>query len=121
MGPDTYYTKAVAWAAENGVVAGVSATRFDPAANITREQMAAILFRYAAKSGLDTSARGDTAAFPDRDRVAPYASDALRWCLAEGIISGFAENGTVYLAPQGSATREQVAAILMRYCKHIGA
>lgn len=121
VGPDTYYTKAVAWAAENGVVAGVSATRFDPAANITREQMAAILFRYAAKSGLDTSARGDTAAFPDRDRVAPYASDALRWCLAVGIISGSAENGTVYLAPQGSATREQVAAILMRYCKHIGA
>ena len=91
------------------------------AANITREQMAAILFRYAAKSGLDTSARGDTAAFPDRDRVASYASDALRWCLAVGIISGSAENGTVYLAPQGSATREQVAAILMRYCKHIRA
>ena len=114
-----WYTQAVAWAAQNGVVNGVGNGKFDPEGKITREQMAAILYRYASSVGVNTSARGDFSAFPDRGRVSGYATDALSWCVASQIIGGTQENGRVYLDPQGNATRAQVATILMRYISNI--
>ena len=110
-----WYTKAVAWAAENGIVGGVGNNRFDPDGKITREQMATILFRYAQKKGIDTSKRGDLSSFPDANKISVYAKEAIQWAVAEGIING--SDGK--LLPQGSATRAQVATILMRFIENI--
>ncbi|MGM9552901.1 MAG: leucine-rich repeat protein, partial [Faecousia sp.] len=110
-----WYTGAVAWAAANGVVNGVGNGRFDPDGKITREQMATILFRYAQKKGIDTSKRGNLGGFPDANQVSSYAKDAVQWAVGEGIING--SDGK--LLPQGSATRAQVATILMRYIENI--
>lgn len=111
----TWYTQAVTWAAEEGVVNGVGDSRFDPEGNVTREQMATILYRYSNSTGTDTSDRGDLSAFPDASNISAYATDALSWAVAEGLINGTQNGGTVTLAPKGNATRAQVAAILMRY------
>lgn len=110
-----WYIDAVAWAAANGVVNGVGNGRFDPEGKITREQMATILFRYAQEKGIDTSKRGSLGGFSDAERVSVYAKDALQWAVGEGIING--SDGK--LLPQGSATRAQVATILMRYIENI--
>lgn len=111
----SWYIDAVAWAAANGVVNGVGEGKFDPEGKITREQMATILFRYAQKKGIDTSKRGSLGGFSDAERVSVYAKDALQWAVGEGIING--SDGK--LLPQGSATRAQVATILMRYIENI--
>lgn len=113
-----WYTEAVTWAAENGVVSGVGNGRFSPNGNITREQMASILFRYAKLTGLDTSKRGELAGFPDEGQVSSWAREALSWAVGEGIISGTAEGGRTILKPQGNATRAQVASILMRFIRN---
>ena len=110
-----WYTDAVSWAAANGVVNGVGNGRFDPEGKITREQMATILFRYAQKKGADTSKRGNLGAFPDGTKVSAYAEEAVQWTVGEGVING--SDGK--LLPQGSATRAQVATILMRYIENI--
>ena len=115
----TWYTKAVAWAAHNGVVNGVGNGRFDPDGEITREQMAVILFRYCGSIGIDTSARADLSAFPDAPKVSGYAVEALSWAVKTGLITGSAEGGKVYLEPQGNATRAQGATILMRFIKNV--
>ena len=109
-----WYTKAVAWAAENGIVGGVGNNRFDPNGEITREQMATILFRYAEKKGIDTSKRGSLNIFSDEKQLSAYAKDAVQWAVAEQIING--SDGK--LLPQGSATRAQVATILMRFIEN---
>ena len=110
-----WYTDAVSWAAANGVVNGIGNGRFDPEGKITREQMATILFRYAQKKGVDTSKRGNLGAFPDGTKVSAYAEEAVQWTAGEGVING--SDGK--LLPQGSATRAQVATILMRYIENI--
>ena len=116
----SWFTQAVAWAAENGIVNGVGNNKFEPDSNITREQMAAILFRYAQKVGAASAERADLSGFPDANAVSDYASDAMRWVVAEGIIGGSREyDGRDWLKPQGSATRAQVAAILMRYIENV--
>ena len=115
-----YYAKAVAWAAENGIVAGTSDTTFSPNAKVTREQMAAILYRYAKRNSVDVSKTADLKDFPDADKVASYAKDAMAWAVESGIISGTLKDGKTYLNPTGSATRAQVASILMRYAKTFG-
>lgn len=112
-----WYTQAVAWAAQNGIVNGVGSNKFDPDAKITREQLAAVLYRYAGKVGMDVSARADLKLFPDAGSVSAYAADALSWCVANGIVNGTLEHGTAYLDPQGSATRAQVATLMSRYLK----
>ena len=112
-----YYAKAVAWAAENGVVTGTSATTFAPDAPITREQMAAILYRYATLKGYDVSQKADLSGYTDAGTISAYASDAMAWANAQGLITGVT-NTT--LAPKSSATRAQVATILMRFCETIG-
>ena len=115
----SWYTEAVAWAAHNGIVNGVGKGRFDPDGEITREQMAAILFRYAGMIGIDTSAQADLGGFPDGGTVSGYAKKALRWAVAEGLIGGTKEGGITYLKPQGNATRAQVATILMRFVNNL--
>ena len=116
---NAYYADAVAWAAESGVVNGIGGNKFDPEGNVTREQIAAILFRYAAFKGVDTAARADLTAFPDAEKTSAYAHDALSWAVAAELVKGTKEGSTIYLDPQGSATRAQVAAILSRYAQNI--
>ena len=111
----SWYIDAVAWAAENGIVGGVGDNRFDPNGNITREQMATILYRYSERKGIDTSKQGSFSGFPDAGKVSSYAKTALQWTVAEGIIGG--SDGK--LLPQGNATRAQVATILMRFIENI--
>lgn len=114
-----WYAKAVAWAAHNNIVGGVGNGKFDPHGKITREQLATILYRYSKLQGLDVSKTAQLGNFPDGAKVSSYAADALSWAVAEGLIAGSkAENGT-YLDPQGSATRAQVATILMRFIENI--
>ena len=112
----SYYADAVAWAAENGIVNGVSETSFAPDDSITREQMAAILYRYAQYKGYDVTASGNLSAYTDASQVSGYAAAAMQWANGEGLITGV--TGTA-LDPQGSATRAQVATILMRFCEGI--
>ena len=108
----TWYTDAVAWAAQNGIVNGVSDTEFAPGDDITREQLAAILYRYAACQGYDVSQRADLSGFGDASSIRPYAQEALSWAHAQGLVLGF-EDGS--LRPQGTANRAQIAAVLMRF------
>ena len=108
----TWYTDAVAWAAENGIVNGVSETEFAPGEDITREQLAAILYRYAACQGYDVSQRADLSGFGDAESISGYAQEALSWAHAQGLVLGF-EDGS--LRPQGNANRAQIAAVLMRF------
>ena len=114
-----WYTKAVAWAAENGIVGGVGNGKFEPDGEITREQMAAILYRYCNSVGIDTSKRESLNGFPDGDKTSAYAQDAISWAVAEGLIAGSKVNGKLWLAPQGNATRAQVATILMRFLENV--
>lgn len=116
---DAWYAKAVAWAAKNGVVTGVGNGRFDPEGKITREQMAAILYRYSNSLGLDAAGREPLGYFPDGGMVSTYAADALSWAVAEGLITGSRVGSKTYLDPQGKATRAQVATILMRYIEGV--
>ena len=113
-----WFTDAVTWAAENGVVNGVGSGKFEPDGRVTREQIATILFRYAAKR-YDTSARADLSVFPDAGRVSAYAREALAWANAVGLVNGTDNGHGLILDPQGDATRAQVAVILMRYVKNI--
>ena len=115
----TWYTDAVIWAAANGIVNGVGDNRFDPDGKITREQMAAILYRYTKFKGLTLNSSEYAEQYPDADEVSPYAAEAMRWANAEGLINGMGSGETVILAPRGDATRAQVAAIFMRYVQNV--
>ena len=115
----TWYTDAVTWAAENGVVAGIGSGRFDPTGAVTREQTAVILFNYAQSKGYDVSARADLSVFPDAGSVSGWAQEALAWANASGLISGAVRGTQTILDPQGSASRAQVAMILMGYVEHV--
>ena len=110
-----YYYEAVLWAYRNNVVNGTSTTTFSPNANVTREQMAAILYRYAQYRKLDTDASAKLNSFTDADSVSAYASEALGWAVSEGLINGASGK----LMPKGDATRAQVAAILHRFVKNV--
>ena len=116
---DLWYTDAVVWAAENGIVDGIGDGKFDPDGKITREQMATILYRYAAFKELTLTEGKFAADYPDERKVSTYALGAMRWANAEKLINGTQRGSTVYLDPQGSATRAQVAAILMRFVQNI--
>lgn len=107
-----WYYDAVRWAERTGVVGGVGDGRFAPNTAITREQLAAMLMNYANYKHQNVSARADLSRYSDADRVSAWAEDAVAWANAEGYISGMT---TTTIAPQGSATRAQVAAILQRY------
>lgn len=109
----TWYTDAVAWASANGIVSGYGEGKFGPNDPITREQMAAILCRYAGYKGMDVAKRAELSAFTDAGQVSDYAVETMRWAVAEGLITGTSETT---LSPAGSATRAQAALILMRFC-----
>ncbi len=116
-----YYYVPVAWAAQNGIVNGVSETVFEPDSFVTREQMAAIMFRYAKFREYDLTGRADLSFFPDRRDVSPYAEEPLAWANYAGLITGTnGADGIVVLAPSSGATRAQVAAILMRFMQYYG-
>lgn len=111
-----WYADPVAWAASEGIVGGYGDGTFGPNDPITREQMASILYRYADYKGLDVSARASLDAYSDADSVSPWASDVMSWAVSEGIISGMTEDT---LAPQGTATRAQVAAMFQRFLENV--
>lgn len=113
-----YYADAVDWAAANGIVNGVSETAFAPDDRITREQMAAILYRYAQFKGYDVTASADLGAYTDAAQISAYAAAAMQWANAEGLITG--NTGTT-LNPKGHATRAEAATILMRFCQDTAA
>ena len=121
VAPGAWYYDAVAWAYDNDVVSGTSATTFAPNDVITREQMAVILYGYTAEFAPEVT--GNAASlntFPDAGSVANWAYTAMSWAVGNGLISGMGSGGVSYLAPQGSATRAQASAIIMRYCQLIG-
>ena len=110
---DTWYTDAVIWASENDITAGTSETTFSPTNSLTREQLATFFYRFADFENPDPiEITGDLTGFTDADQVASYATDAMKWAIGEGLISGTTETT---LSPKATATRAQVATILMRY------
>ena len=106
-----WYSKAVEWAAANGIVNGVGEGKFNPDGKITREQIAAILYRYSKSPKVE----GDLKAFRDAGDVSDYAVDAMIWAVKEGIINGVGEGSSAALAPKANATRAQIATIFARY------
>ena len=110
-----YYERAVIWAAANGIVTGTGSASFSPDAKVTREQLAAILYRYAQYRKLDTSANAKLNGFSDADNVSGYAGAALGWAVAEGLVNGASGR----LMPKGNATRAQVAAIFHRFVENV--
>lgn len=116
-----WYKNAVRWAYQTGVVSGMSATTFAPNVPVTREQIAVILMGYAQKVlGVSrTWTPADLSRYPDASRVSAWAHNALADTVSLGLISGTLRGGQAYLDPQGSATREQVATILMQFCKNV--
>ena len=111
----SYYEDAVTWAANNGIVNGTSTSTFSPNANVTREQMAAILYRYAQYKKYNTTASSSLNSFSDYASVSGYAVTAMQWAVAEKLVNGSAGK----LMPTGNATRAQVAAILHRFVENV--
>lgn len=115
VGSGGYYAAAVQWAAANGIAEGTSKTEFSPNAPITREQLAAMLFRYAVYDGLTAVALSENLiSFPDEQQLSDWAIPAMQWAVGSGIINGTPEGN---LAPQSTATRAQAAAMIGRYLK----
>ena len=108
---DAYYADAVAWAEANGIVKGYSETEFGPDDNITREQIAAIMHRYAGFKGVDGDTAGDLGAFSDADKISGWAEEDMRWAVGTGLINGRGES----IDPLGLATRSETAAVLQRF------
>lgn len=109
-----WYADAVAWASTNGVVSGYESGLFGPEDQVTREQLAAILYRYALISGKDTEKTADLSGYTDSVTISTWAPQALKWAVGSGLISG---TGANTLSPRGTATRAQIAVILQNYCK----
>lgn len=113
---DDWYGQAVAWAANEGIASGTSAETFSPNAAVTREQLAALLCNFVAQQGMDTTARSDLSCFDDAATVSDWAQDAVSWAHAEGLLVG---TSATMLAPQGEATRAQLAAMLVRFSDYL--
>ena len=111
-----WYASAVNWAAANGVVSGVSETGFGPNNALTREQLALILYRFAQYKGYDVTGTSDLAAYADGSSVSGWAAEAMGWAVDAGLISGVGGN---QIAPTGTASRAQVAQILMNFCENV--
>lgn len=106
-----WYTPAVEWAASEGIVTGNGNGTFNPNGNVTREQMAIMLYNYAVYAGYDTSVRGDTSAFSDSDQIHDWAADAMSWAVGAGVLKGSSGK----LNPQSGATRAEIAQVLMNF------
>ncbi len=111
----TWYTDGVIWATENGIVNGVGNGKFDPNGTVTREQIATILYRYAAYRGVDVTDRASLDLFTDAGAVSDYARAPMQWAVQTKLISGRLDHKQLYLAPQSGGTRAEVATILMRF------
>lgn len=116
VNPSQYYADPIAWAAKNGIVTGYGDGTFGPENSITREQLAAILSRYASYKGYSVSKSADLSAYTDASSISSYAKDAMAWANAEGLITGVT---ATTLNPKDTATRAQVATILMRFCENV--
>lgn len=114
---DAWYADAVAWAADAGIVTGVSDTTFAPDQMMTREQIATILYRYAAYKNYDVTASNDLSSYTDAGQIGSYAVEAMQWANGAGLITG---STATTLNPLGSATRAEVATILMRFLENVG-
>ena len=114
--PVSWYADAVYWARITGIADGYDNGSFGPNDSITREQMAAMLYRYAEYMGYDVTGGAGLDQFPDGDETSAWAEDSMSWAIAEGLIFGV--DGNV-LQPQGSAIRAQAATILMRFCENV--
>lgn len=110
-----WYSDAVSWAAENGIVTGYPDGTFQPNTPITREQFATILYRYTLMKKVEMKEGADLTAFPDSASVYGYAVDAMKWAIAEGLITGVVSDGVTRLAPQNNTSRAQFATIVTRY------
>lgn len=113
---DMWYTDAIVWANANGIVAGYDDSTFGLGDSITREQLAAILYRYAQLKGYDVTKKADLTGYTDSASISSYAVEAMQWANANGIVNGMTETT---LAPQGTATRAQVATMLMNFCENV--
>ena len=116
-----FFDVAATWASQNKIITGYNDGRFGPTDNITREQLATILYRYAKYKGFDTSAKGDMTQFTDADKISDYAKEAIEWANGAGIITGKENKAddTRYIDPNGSAVRAECAAMFMRFIKYI--
>ena len=110
-----WFYDAVVWCSSKGIIEGWNG-KFDPYGEVTREDFAVMMHRYAEYKRYNTKASEDLDTFSDAEKVSSYAEEALEWAVAEGLINGMG-NGT--LAPQGTTTRAQAAAVLMRFCKNV--
>lgn len=115
--PTAWYGEAVRWAAGQGIVGGYGNGSFGPNDPVTREQLAAILYRFAQHMGYDTEGQADLSGFTDLTQVSTYAREAMAWCVDAGLLSG---TSPTTLSPRGQATRAQTAAVLMRLCQGYG-
>lgn len=117
---DTWYTDAVAWAAEQGLVYGISDGIFAPEEKITREQLAAIFYRYAKKvNAKELEADGLAGQYADEEEVSPWAYESVSWANGREILSGRNIDGVIYIAPAGNATRAEVASMIMRFIQYL--
>ena len=114
--PDSWYGEAVRWAAGEGIVLGYGNRKFGPGDPITREQMATMLYRYAQTKGGELTYASDLSAFRDGDTTADWSREAMLWAVENGLLSG---KGGGILDPSGTASRAEVAQILMNYCGYI--
>ena len=113
-----WYADAVAWAYSTGVVTGdLNAKKFFPNVDVTREQLALMMYRYADYKEYDVTATSNYEGLVNADKVNNWAADGMSWAVGQGLISGIEKNGVKDLAPQGNASRAQVAAILQRFCE----
>ena len=110
------YYKAVLWASQNKIVSGNKDGTFKPNGNITREELAIMLYNYAKFKGKDMSKTDDLSKFSDKNKVASYAKTAVKWAVANGVITGSGGK----LNPKGNATRAEAASMIYKYCDKIG-
>ena len=111
-----WYSDAVAWASENGIVNGINESEFAPNSDVSREQMAVIIYRFAKMQGYDVTDKADVSAFTDTNDISEFALDAIKWANKEELVNGTSDKT---LSPKDTATRAQVATILMRFCENV--
>lgn len=115
VSPDEWYSEAVAWGYESGIISGVSETEFAPNTSITREQIATILYRYAKYKGSDVDTKAENAdlsEYSDAEQISDWAADAVKYCINSNIING---DNAGHIMPKNNATRAEMAAIIVRF------
>ena len=114
-----WYSDAIMWGKENGIVYGLTETQFGIGEPVTREQIAAFLYRFAEKNGNDVSGKNDLTGFADADNIREYAVESVKWAVKSGFLSGSPADGALYLLPRDSAKRAELASMLMRFMRNV--